>query len=69
MKAPILYRVLEWIGFRPFFTRLYRVELRGVERIPLQGGAILTPNHESMIDPWLLGLTTPRPIRSCWKTS
>ncbi len=63
MKHPILYRVLEWMGFRPFFSRLYRVELLGVERIPLEGGAILTPNHESMIDPWLLGLTTPRPIR------
>jgi 1-acyl-sn-glycerol-3-phosphate acyltransferase len=63
VKHPILYRVLEWIGFRPFFSRLYRVDLRGVERIPLEGGVILTPNHESMIDPWLLGLTTARPIR------
>ena len=63
MKHPILYTVLERIGFRPFFSRLYRVELIGTENIPAEGGVILTPNHESMIDPWLLGLTTPRPIR------
>jgi len=37
------------IGFRPFFSRLYRVELLGVERIPLEG-AHPDPNHESMID-------------------
>jgi len=63
VKSPILYRVLERVGFRFFFGRLYRVELHGVERIPAEGSAILTPNHESLIDPWLLGLTTPRPIR------
>ncbi len=63
MKRPPLYTLLEWTAFRFWFARLYRVELRGGERIPAQGPAILVANHESMIDPWLLGLATPRPIR------
>lgn len=63
MKHPILYRVLELIGFRFFFSRLYRVDVRGAEKIPPAGAVILTPNHESLIDPWLLGLATTRPIR------
>ena len=63
MKRPPLYTLLEWTGFRFWFGHLYRVELRGVERIPAEGPVILVANHESMIDPWLLGLATPRPIR------
>jgi 1-acyl-sn-glycerol-3-phosphate acyltransferase len=31
--------------------------------VPSSGGAILVANHESLIDPWLLGLVTRRPIR------
>lgn len=60
---PPLYQVLETIGFRSFFTRLYRVTIAGRERIPASGGCILAANHESLIDPWILGLATPRPIR------
>jgi 1-acyl-sn-glycerol-3-phosphate acyltransferase len=63
MKRPPLYTLLEVTGFRFWFARLYRVEVHGGERIPAEGGVILVANHESMIDPWLLGLTTPRPIR------
>lgn len=59
----ILYELLERVGFRAAATRLYRVEVAGAERIPPEGPAILVANHESMIDPWILGLATPRPIR------
>jgi 1-acyl-sn-glycerol-3-phosphate acyltransferase len=31
--------------------------------VPSSGGAILVANHESLLDPWLLGLVTRRPIR------
>ncbi len=58
----ILYELLERIGFRAAASRLYRVEVAGADRIP-RGPAILVANHESMIDPWILGLATPRPIR------
>src|SRR5580765_1912721 len=63
MKRPPLYAFFDWIRFRSWFGRLYRVDLRGREYIPAQGPAILVANHESMIDPWLVGLTTPRPVR------
>ena len=63
MKRPPLYELLERVRFRQLFTRLYQVELHGAERIPAAGPLILVSNHESLIDPWFLGLATPRPIR------
>lgn len=56
------YDVLERTGFRRLATALYRVELRGTERIPATGGVLLVANHESLFDPWLLALATPRPV-------
>ena len=58
-----LYTVLERTGFRRLAGRLYNVELSGVERIPSSGPAILVANHESLFDPWILALATPRPVR------
>jgi len=58
----ILYRLLERANFRGIARRLYRVRITGAERIPV-GSAILVANHESMFDPWLLALATPRPVR------
>ncbi len=63
MRRPPLYALLERIHFRRWFARLYRVDLLCADRIPTSGPVILVANHESMIDPWLLGLATPRPIR------
>jgi 1-acyl-sn-glycerol-3-phosphate acyltransferase len=63
VKRPPLYTVLEYVGFRPFFRTLYRIEMSGAAAIPADGGVILVANHESLIDPWLLALVTPRPIR------
>lgn len=59
----ILYDLLERAGFRPLARKLYGVELRGTENIPSTGGVILVGNHESLFDPWLLALATPRPVR------
>ena len=63
MKRPPLYTLFEWTFFRHWFARLYRVELSNPERVPTTGPVILVANHESLIDPWLLGLVTRRPIR------
>ena len=59
----ILYRLLERANFRGIARRLYRVRVTGAERIPAGSPAILVANHESMFDPWLLALATPRPVR------
>ena len=63
MKRPILYAMAERTGYRFLLRHLYRVEVRGAERIPSEGAVILAANHESMLDPWLLPLSTPRPVR------
>ena len=63
MKRPPLYELLERTGFRNWFGALYRVEIRGADRIPAGGGVVLVANHESLIDPWFLSLATPRPVR------
>jgi len=63
MKRPPLYTVFELTAFRLWFGRLYRVKIQHPERVPTAGPVILVANHESMIDPWLLGLATRRPIR------
>ncbi len=58
-----LYNLLERTGFRGLAARLYGIELSGTERIPSSGPAILVANHESLFDPWILALATPRPVR------
>jgi 1-acyl-sn-glycerol-3-phosphate acyltransferase len=59
----ILYDLLQACGFRPFAKWLYHVRIEGADAIPVAGPAILAANHESLIDPWILGLATARPIR------
>ena len=61
MNAP-LYDLLAVVGFRSLFGWVYRVEAAGTERIPAEGPVILVANHESMVDPWVVGLLTPRTI-------
>ncbi len=63
MTRPPLYTVFELIRFRVWFARLLRVQFEHLERVPAEGPVILVANHESLIDPWLLGLVTRRPIR------
>ena len=58
-----LYQLLERANFRGIARRLYYVRMTGTERIPAEGGVILVANHESMFDPWLLALATPREVR------
>jgi len=56
------YRFLNWVGFRELVQRLYRIEVAGAERIPTSGAAILVANHESIWDPFVLGVATRREI-------
>ncbi|MEP6976841.1 MAG: lysophospholipid acyltransferase family protein [Thermoleophilia bacterium] len=57
------YDLLERTRSRAIIRRLYGVRVVGAERIPASGPAILVANHESMFDPWILALATPREIR------
>nr|MBA3718489.1 1-acyl-sn-glycerol-3-phosphate acyltransferase [Actinomycetota bacterium] len=42
--------------------RAYRIEVEGGEHIPATGPCILVSNHDSLADPFFLGVATPRPI-------
>ena len=42
---------------------LYRVRFRGAEHVPAKGGAVIIANHLSYVDPVVLQLACPRPIR------
>lgn len=58
----ILYRLLHGSGFRPFMRTVFRMEIGGADRIPVAGPCILVSNHESLVDPYVLGVVTDRPI-------
>ncbi|NPA54310.1 MAG: 1-acyl-sn-glycerol-3-phosphate acyltransferase [Aquificae bacterium] len=47
---------------RPFFNKLLKVNVKGIENIPLEGGCILAANHRSNLDPFVLNSISPRPI-------
>ena len=57
------YRLLHTIRFRELLRLVYRIEVSGGDRIPAQGACIVASNHESLADPFLLGVATRRPIR------
>jgi len=54
-----LLRLLLWLVTHT----LYRIHLEGRENIPAKGGALLAPNHVSMVDAVLLIASAGRPIR------
>jgi len=44
------------------FTVWLRYRARGVERLPADGGGLLLANHQSYLDPLLVGLPLRRPV-------
>src|SRR5712692_4816297 len=54
-----LLRLLLWFATHT----LYRLDVQGRENVPPRGGALLVPNHASMVDAVLLLACTDRPIR------
>lgn len=64
VKGPMdtyLYRVA--YSFVPWVWRhIYRMEIEGVENVPLAGPVILACNHRSNLDPFFLGSACPRMV-------
>jgi 1-acyl-sn-glycerol-3-phosphate acyltransferase len=57
---------LSWIGGR-FVSRiismlLFRLRVSGQTRIPKTGGVLMITNHQSFLDPWLLGIAPSRQL-------
>lgn len=46
----------------PVARRMWKIEVRGLERLPTEGPAILCPNHISFLDSAFLMLVAPRNI-------
>jgi 1-acyl-sn-glycerol-3-phosphate acyltransferase len=42
---------------------MYRVDARGLDRVPTEGAALVVANHESFVDAFVLGGLCARPIR------
>ncbi len=47
---------------RPLIERLYDVTIEGIEHIPTDGPAIISPNHQSFFDTPLMMLSAPRRV-------
>jgi len=47
---------------RSLFTVWFRYRARGVDRVPERGGVLLLINHQSFLDPLLVGLPLSRPV-------
>lgn len=45
-----------------FFHAFYKVEINGLENIP-EDGALICPNHYSILDPLFIAISIPRKIR------
>ena len=54
-----LLRFVFWL----LIHSVYRLEKRGLERIPLEGPALLVCNHVSFVDALVIAAACPRPIR------
>ena len=54
MAPSPMYRFLGIVS-RPLVYGLFRLEARGLERLP-EGGFVLAANHASNLDPWALGI-------------
>jgi 1-acyl-sn-glycerol-3-phosphate acyltransferase len=59
----MVYRFL-WLVLIPFITWPWRVKVLHRDRVPATGGVLLTPNHESYLDPVLVGMAIWRPLHA-----
>jgi 1-acyl-sn-glycerol-3-phosphate acyltransferase len=41
----------------------FRVRVEGAENVPESGPAVIAPNHKSLMDPFFVGIATPRQVR------
>lgn len=59
-QAPEFFlRLVLWVLIRV----MYRIRTEGVEKVPMNGPALLVCNHVSFMDPVMVGSSLPRPAR------
>lgn len=52
-----------WTLVRGVARLIWRLEVQGESHVPLEGAAIIAPNHMSLLDPPLIGVSCPRELR------
>lgn len=57
----VLWRTLQFLHYLVFCTWL-RFRAKGMERLPQDGGALLLINHQSFLDPLVVGVALRRPV-------
>ena len=50
-------------AFVPVVRTLYRLEVRGAERVPAEGPVVVAASHVSVLDPFVLSVSIERPLR------
>jgi 1-acyl-sn-glycerol-3-phosphate acyltransferase len=52
----------------PVIRAAYRLEIRGQEHVPTSGPLVVTGNHDSVLDPFIMAALIPRPIHFLGKS-
>src|SRR3954447_12998561 len=60
-KPPVLWKLAQTLC-RIVTTVTFDLKVYGVHNVPLTGGALIVTNHESHLDPVLIGVQLRRPI-------
>jgi 1-acyl-sn-glycerol-3-phosphate acyltransferase len=60
--------LVRWF-FRILLLVLYRVRVHGLENYPATDGALICANHQSNLDPIVMGVSCPRPVNYLAKQS
>jgi 1-acyl-sn-glycerol-3-phosphate acyltransferase len=52
----------------PVIRSVYRLEVRGQERVPASGPLVVTGNHDSILDPFVMAAVIPRTVHFLGKS-
>ena len=58
---PVVWKFVQ-VMFRIFFSVFFDLKVYGVKNVPREGGALMVSNHQSLLDPPLLGVRVHRPM-------
>ncbi|MBM4050939.1 MAG: 1-acyl-sn-glycerol-3-phosphate acyltransferase, partial [Planctomycetes bacterium] len=61
-KSPGWWYGLSQLLLQWTFVPLFRVRLFGRANVPAEGGVLIVCNHQSFLDPMLIGMALPRPV-------
>src|SRR5262249_54749449 len=67
MTPPSAYATVRAVA-RSVLRLVYRLEVEGAQRVPPAGPVIVVANHESVLDPIVLGCAIDRDLRFLAKT-